>query len=308
MAYTIRPYEEDEKVKNAYADLSSHLANKPQEYKSGFSTQLDDIMGKIQNRQKFQYDMNADALYNQYKNQYISGGKLAMQDTMGQAAALTGGYGNSYAQMAGQQAYQGYLNGLNDKIPELYSLAMDAYNREGQDMLNQYALLADREGQDYSRYQDSLDRYNTDLNYLTNVYNNERDNDFDRYMSLINNEKWQAEFDEDQRRYNQEWAYKTAPSGSSGGGGVRRTSTTDTPSINPDADVSKAELKSAYESLVMNGGSKNGVTADALLDQAVSDGAITPAYADYLKNNVKLNEIRNTSAAGGGGKKVNTRL
>jgi hypothetical protein len=76
---------------------------------------------------------------------------------MGQAAALTGGYGNSYAQGVGQQAYQGYLKGLNDKIPELYQMALDSYNREGDALMQQYGLLADQEASDYSRYTDQRD-------------------------------------------------------------------------------------------------------------------------------------------------------
>lgn len=112
--------------------------NKPQSNAS----QLSAIMGKIQNRDPFSYDFNADALYNVYKDRYIQQGNLAMQDTMGQAAALTGGYGNSYAQSVGQQTYQGYMQGLNDRIPELYQLALDKYNREGDAMMDQYGMLS----------------------------------------------------------------------------------------------------------------------------------------------------------------------
>ena len=107
------------------------------------------------NREDFSYDLDGDALYQQYKNQYLQQGKLAMQDTMGQAAALTGGYGNSYAQTVGQQAYHGYLGQLNAVVPELYSLARSRYTREGNDLWNLYNAYADREAQDYRQSQDS---------------------------------------------------------------------------------------------------------------------------------------------------------
>jgi hypothetical protein len=68
----------------------------------------DKAMNDILNRKAFSYDLNGDALYQQYKDMYMAQGKLAMQDTMGQAASMTGGYGNSYAASAGNQAYQGY--------------------------------------------------------------------------------------------------------------------------------------------------------------------------------------------------------
>lgn len=154
---------EDEKKKQPAVDqvgqaqlqLRSQMAQ-PGGYKSQWQSQLDDTMNRIMNREKFSYDLNGDALWKQYKDQYTTGGKMAMMDTMGQAAALTGGYGNSYAQGVGQQAYQGYLQGLNDKIPELYQLAMDQYDREGNAMLQQYGLLQDAEAMDYSRFQDNM--------------------------------------------------------------------------------------------------------------------------------------------------------
>ena len=57
----------------------------------------DEALQAYLNREDFQYDVNADALYQQYKDRYVELGKDAMEDTMGQAAALTGGYGSSYA-------------------------------------------------------------------------------------------------------------------------------------------------------------------------------------------------------------------
>lgn len=103
--------------------------------------QLDETMDKILNRKPFQYDINTDALYQFYNDRFQSQGKKAMMDTMGQAATMTGGYGNTYAQMAGQQAYQDHLQGMNDIIPELYQLALDRYDREGDALKDKYSFL-----------------------------------------------------------------------------------------------------------------------------------------------------------------------
>lgn len=124
-------------------------------YQSQWKSQIDDIFGKIQNREPFKYDVNADALYEQYKDQYINQGKLAMEDTIGQAATLTGGYDNSYAQSVGQQTYNRYLEGLTDIVPELYQMALDRYMKEEDDLMSEYALLLDRDNLDYGRYQDA---------------------------------------------------------------------------------------------------------------------------------------------------------
>ena len=184
--FTYDAYQQSDIVQQANALLQQQLANKPGEYQSQWQNSLNEIMDKILNREKFSYDLNGDALYQQYKNQYTTQGQMAMMDTMGQAAALTGGYGSSYSQMVGQQAYQGYLQQLNDKVPELYQLALDQYNREGQELYNQYGLYADRENQDYGRYRDSVSDYYTDLNYLTEDYRYKSEDDYGRWYDKTN--------------------------------------------------------------------------------------------------------------------------
>lgn len=217
-------YAPSDAVSQAQAMLNQHLAQKPGEYQSAWQAQLNDAIGKIMNREKFSYDLNGDALYQQYKDQFTTQGKMASMDVMGQAAAATGGYGNSYAQTVGQQAYQGYLQQLNDKVPELYSLAYDRYNQEGQDLLNQYSLLSAQEEKDYGRHRDTVSDWLTERGYLTDSYNNERTYDRNIYDSereyaygqysddwtrnyqterdRIEDEQWQKTFDEGVRQAN----------------------------------------------------------------------------------------------------------
>lgn len=239
MAYTYKPYEESEAVKQAKANLEAQAAKKPTEYTSNWQTQLNETLNQIQNRKPFTYDLNADALYQQYKDMYTTQGQMAMMDTMGQAAALTGGYGSSYGQNVGQQAYQGYLQELNNVVPELYGLALDQYNQKGNDLLNMYGLLSDQEAQDYGRWQDLQAAYESERNYLANLYNAERDYDYGRYADAQKyayqaerdaaaDAQWQAQFDEAIRQYNQDYAfnerkYNDAQAASAGGGGGGQT-------------------------------------------------------------------------------------
>lgn len=123
-------------------------------YQSQYRDQIKGLYDQIANRKDFTYDVNADAMYQQLKDQYVQGGRMAMMDTMGQAQAMTGGYGNSYAQGVGQQAYQGYLQGLNDQVPNLYQMALNRYIQQGDQMLDQYSMLTSQEAQDYARWQD----------------------------------------------------------------------------------------------------------------------------------------------------------
>ena len=223
-------YTKGDAVKQAEALLQQHIAQKPGEYQSSWQTQLNDTLNKILNREKFTYDINGDALYQQYKDQYTTQGKQAMMDTMGQASAMTGGYGNSYAQTVGQQTYQGYLQQLNDRVPELYQLALSQYNQEGQDLYNQYGLYADRENQDYGRHRDSVTDYYNELQYLTDrsdtlsqreyeqwrdklnlnygIHSDKQNIDYQLYRDAIEDDRWQKKFDENVRQYNQTYALK----------------------------------------------------------------------------------------------------
>ena len=125
-------------------------------YQSQWQPQINTMMDQYLNRDKFSYDVNADALYQQLRDQYALMGQQAMMDTMGQASALTGGYGNSYAQGVGQQAYQGYMQQLNDKIPDLYQQALDQYINEGSKMQGDIAMMMQQDSLDYDRYRDQM--------------------------------------------------------------------------------------------------------------------------------------------------------
>lgn len=200
-------YTESDRVRKLAEELTAYDGQKPEKWAGGtYGESLKDAMQKVLNRDKFQYDLNGDALYQQYKDRYIQQGKQAMMDTMGQASALTGGYGNSYAQQAGQQTYQGYLQGLNDKVPELYQLALDRYNQEGTDLLNKYGLLSDRYDKEYSRYREDVSDWQAQRDYLANLFNSERNFDYTGFRDQVADEQWQKNFDEALRQYNESLA------------------------------------------------------------------------------------------------------
>ena len=169
-------------------------ANPYAAYDPKYIPQMDELMGRLQNRQ-FRYAQSEDPLYRQYAARYQQQARQGMQDTMGQAAALTGGYGSSYGTTAAQQAYANTMNGMNDKALELYNLAKDRYDPEGDEMRSNLSALGQMEdrnrsmydsdraewhqrlndlraGQqtEYQRYADQLAQYNTDYNNAWNQY------------------------------------------------------------------------------------------------------------------------------------------
>ena len=173
-------------VNQANTLIQQHQSNKPGSYSPVWQDEADAYLKQYQDRGPFTYDFNSDALYNQYKDNYIRQGQMAMMDTMGQAAAMTGGYGNSYAQTVGQQAYQQQLSQLNDKLPELWQMANDRYNQEGQEMLAMYDLYSNREAQAYNQYQDGVDNWYREMDRLTDNYNTLYDREYGEYRDKQN--------------------------------------------------------------------------------------------------------------------------
>ncbi len=176
-------YEKSDALRQAEAQLQQHLHSQPSSYQSQYQKQMDDLRSQIENRPAFRYDADGDALYQQYKNHFIHNGRRAMEDTMGQAAALTGGYGSSYAQSVGQQAYNQNMTGLNDVIPELYQLALSKYNQQTADLQDRYSMYEKLDAQDYSRWQDQQTSWYKQLDRLTSNARYEAEKDWEEYES-----------------------------------------------------------------------------------------------------------------------------
>ena len=215
MAYTFKNYTKSDDVKKAEAKAAEYdtytesnavtdYRNKMTDYETNnkvadwtggtYGDAVKDAWNNINNRAKFSYDLNGDALYQQYKDKFINQGRLAMADTMGQASAMTGGYGSSYAVTAGNQAYQSHLQNLNDIVPQLYQMAYDRYTQEGQDLKDKYSILNNMYQTEYGEHRDKKSDYYTELGRLTEAYNTERaydrgvyDSDRTHYTTVADN-------------------------------------------------------------------------------------------------------------------------
>ena len=218
MAFSYKDYQESDRVKKLAERLAQLESQKPGDWTGGqYGQQMQEALDAIRKRKKFSYDLNGDALYQQYKDKYVQQGKQAMQDTMGQAAALTGGYGSTYGQAVGQQQYDAYLQNLNDVVPELYQLALSRYQMEGDDLKTQYSLLADQYQQEYGQYRDKVGDWQTERNFLSGRYDSERNLDygmwgdardfaFADYRNGIADEQWRRQYEESVRQFNEQMA------------------------------------------------------------------------------------------------------
>lgn len=213
-------------VQQAQAYLSQIQASKPGAYESQWDDELTELYNNIKNRKKFSYDLGTDPTYQQYREQYQRQGRLAMQDTMGQAAALTGGYGSTYGEQVGQQAYNAYLQSLNDIVPDLYSAAYNRYQDEGTELYNQYSLLSDRENVAYNRYRDSVSDYYSDLSDARSAYNSAYSNDYNQWADQLN--YWAGKASDENTAYLQQLAAASSGSGSGSGSSSTEGTTTST--------------------------------------------------------------------------------
>lgn len=186
-------YTQSTASQKAQEALSRLEQNSPQGYESEYSGQIQSLLQAVLNREDFSYDVSADPLYRQAKEQAVSLGSRAMRDTMGQAAALTGGYGSSWAQTAGQQSYQEALAELEDVVPQLYEMAYRRYQDQGDTLKSNLSLLQALDEVGYDRYRDTVGDYQKDRTYYADRADQLYGRDWDSYQSALS--AWQKDRD-----------------------------------------------------------------------------------------------------------------
>ncbi len=229
------PFAQSETVRKAF-EYTNTLLGKLNS-KTSYTDQIAQLIKDYQNREAFSYDASDDVLFQQMLASSMASGRTAMADTMGQAAALTGGYGSTYSQAVGNSAYNQYVQEAYDNLPQYYQMAFDAYNQEGQNMLNELAMLSDADAREYERryneyaanfdhaqalynreyaaYQDSLaqNNFENEFNYGVfsdnrNQANYENEVGYEQYQDELNqyNTEWEQNYKEDTTEWEQEFA------------------------------------------------------------------------------------------------------
>lgn len=192
--------------------------------RTSYSDRFDSMLDAINNRDKFQYDMNTDTLFQQSLASAMASGQQAMQDTIGQASALTGGYGSSYATSAGNQQYNAFIQDAYANLPQYYNMALEAYYAEGDEMYKQLNALGEADAKEYDR---NLQAWNANFSNAQQMYQNEYTtwsdgiknaiqqaglqldengqmyNNLFNYIGLLNDDYWKGtQFDESVRQFN----------------------------------------------------------------------------------------------------------
>ena len=180
-----RGYTPSDEVTAAQAYRDSVAALEPEAYRSRFEERLQTLYDQIAGREAFDYDPEEDESYQRYARLYAARGAAAMEDTLGKAAALTGGYASSYAQSAGQQAYNGYLQELAALVPELRQAALAEYRQEGQALTDRYNMLNQQEKAAYDRWQDTVAQWQRALSEAQSSYDDVSAQDEKAYQAML---------------------------------------------------------------------------------------------------------------------------
>ncbi len=175
----------------SYLDTASKSASK-----NSISDDVLDILYQFKNRPSFSYDPTQDTLYQNALTQAMKGGQMAMQDTLGQASALTGGYGSSYATSAANQAYNQFIDSAYDSMADYYNMALNAYNAEGQRLLDAYSMLSDQQKFAYEQDKDKYDREWQEKRAARADYESDRAFEYQQGRDAIGDEQWWAQFNE----------------------------------------------------------------------------------------------------------------
>lgn len=179
---------------NGYLQRLKDTENrKPEDFQSKYTQNIADLLDTIQNPQAFDLKSNDTykQLYDNYRESYMAQGDRAMRDAQGAAAAMTGGYGSTYAMAAGQQAYDSYLQRLNDNNINLYQMALNDYWQNRNDKYNQLNAVNGQDAVDYKRYRDAVGDWKDDRSYYAGQYQQNYANDYGRYRDEVGD--WQTD-------------------------------------------------------------------------------------------------------------------
>ena len=148
---------------------------------------LRQALNNLVNREPFSYNENDDRFWKLYKERYTRQGAQAMKDSMAQAAGLTGGYGSSYASLAGQASYNDWMSKLMEVLPELEKTAYGRWQDKGDELARIFNLTNQRYKNHYDAYNDEMGRASDYYENMWDNYNTVRSLALTADKNLLNN-------------------------------------------------------------------------------------------------------------------------
>lgn len=209
---------------NPYQGLTNDALGKVlnrEDYVNPYGDQQKAALDAVLNREEFNYDPTQDVAWQQAKKMYLREADRATQDTLGQAAMMTGGMPSTAAMTAASQAGDYYRGQLNDSMGEYRDRAYQQYmdgvglDYSQLDAINQmsdseYQKWVDALGFDADQLsilntlgQQARDEFDTDRNFGYNQWTDEL-----AFQTDKENTAWEREWAEAQKKAEEE-NYKT---------------------------------------------------------------------------------------------------
>ena len=166
-------------------------------YESKYQGQMDTALSNVTNRKQFEYDPLKDANYQAMAKVYQKQGEQAAKNTLGDAAALNGGYGSSYAVTASQQARNDYNQQLASQIPALQEAAYNRYLNNYNMDVTALSALRDADDSAYNKYRDKVS--DSQWKYGS---------DYQNYRDDVSDSQWQKSYDRSVLESDRDYNYK----------------------------------------------------------------------------------------------------
>ena len=175
-------------VRSYQAKMTDTENNKPDAYVNKWADTQNSLLEEILNEKAFSYtgsDLMNDDMYKMYSEMYEKNARKAMNNAMGEATSLTGGYGSSYSQAAGQQAYDDTMSNMNEIALTLADKAYEKYLNDRSNRYNKLSAVNTQEQSDYGKYRDEVGDWQLDRDYYAGRYDATYGQDYQKYQDEV---------------------------------------------------------------------------------------------------------------------------
>ena len=192
-------FSESADTASAASALAAAEASGAGAYESKYAGLIDDAAKRILAGEKFSYNIAADPVYASLRERAEKDRRRAVENAAASAAALTGGYANSYGVTAGEEASAKIYDSLTGVIPSLLDAAYKRWQGERDAENDRLRLLMSLEDADYGRYRDAVGDAKDERNYLYGKYSDLSKRDRELFAAAL--DEFFTDRDYDRRVY-----------------------------------------------------------------------------------------------------------
>lgn len=183
---------------NAYLDMLGQIG-----WNNPYAEQIQQALAGL--NQQYAYDPN-NAQAQAVRENYTQAGQQAMENTLAQVSARTGGLASSYAGTAAQQQYNNYMQGIDDALLAVEQQARENWLADQSLKQANLQLLMAVASQDETSYYNALNAQMAAQQYKDDLAYRQWQQNFtqNQYLNDLAYQKWQQNLTEDQWAFEQQ--------------------------------------------------------------------------------------------------------